>query len=167
LHGKYAKTPENQKCPRHDKRCELISETGHWYCQNSNESGSANGMKEMAICVALRRLMPSDVPSVRLRSIRLAAHPHLEHLLPCHCPPTPCRRTSLQRPGNKTYEESTIGVGLTATEGSAGRTFQAGIRWISRRQGVGNRRLYWRTPRIHDDAATKKGTKTEAGMDVD
>ena len=49
------------------------------YSQNCYESGSANGMKEMSICGALRRLMPSDVRSVRLRSIRLAAHPHLEH----------------------------------------------------------------------------------------
>ena len=84
-----------------------------------SNSGSANGMKEMSICGGMRRLMPSDVRSVRLRSIRLAAHPHLEHLLPCRRPPTPCRRTSLRRPGNKTYEESTIVLFLLRPKGAS------------------------------------------------
>ena len=39
------------------------------------KSGSDDGMKEMSICGGMRRLMPSDVRSVRLRSIRLAGYP--------------------------------------------------------------------------------------------
>ena len=69
------------------------------------ESGSANGMKEMSMTRkrvprGMRRLMPFDVRSVRLRSIRLAAHPHLEHFL--HAIVHPRRVVApLLRPGNK------------------------------------------------------------------
>jgi len=112
--------------------CGLETKPGR-YCQNCYESGSANGMKEMSMTRkrvprALRRLMPYDVHSVRLRSIRLASHPHLEHLLPCRCPSTPCRRIGLRRPGNKTYKESTIGLCFLCARGaSVRRTFQHGF----------------------------------------
>ena len=59
-------------------------------------------MKEMSICGALRRLMASDVRSVRLRPIRLAAHPHLEHFF--HAVVHPRRVVAarlLLRPGQK------------------------------------------------------------------
>ena len=67
--------------------------------------GSANGMEEMSICGGMRRLMPSDVRSVRLRSTRLAAHPHLEHFFHAVVHP---RRVVAYVATPRTHEEQEI-----------------------------------------------------------
>ena len=89
--------------------------------------GSVNGMFEMSICGGVRRLVPSDVRSARLRSTRLAAHPHLEHFF--HAVVHPRRVVAawlLLRPGHK--DRAIDGEScLVASEASVGRTCQDGF----------------------------------------
>ena len=134
--------------------------------------GSANGMFEMSICGGMRRLVPSDVRSVRLRSARLAAHPHLKHFL--HAIVHPRRvvaALSLLTPRHKERATHMSYVLLRAKRASVGRARMGLMDFEARGSQVPQTVLdVRRTTRKRvpaDDEATKKGTNPNPGTDVD